>query len=78
MRTRGDLLRFSIAFALRRARKIVRGLRRGLTEDERYAVADAALSEINKHGDPWGLSEPLPDPTGSGFSTPPPQKPTDR
>jgi hypothetical protein len=48
-----------------------------LTEDERYAVADAALSEINKHGDPWGLSEPLPDPTGSGFSTPP-MKPTDR
>jgi hypothetical protein len=77
MRTRGDLLRFSIAFALRPARKIVRGLRQGLTEKERYAVADAALNEIQKHGDPWGLSEPLPDQTGSGFSTPP-MKPTDR
>ena len=77
MRTRGDLLRFSIAFALRRACKIVRGLRRGLTEDERYAVADAALGEIKKQGDPWGLSEPLADPTGAGFSTPP-LRPTER
>ena len=30
MRTRGDLLRFMIAFALMRARKLVWGLRRGL------------------------------------------------
>ena len=38
--TRGDVLRYRIAFALSRAVKIVRGLRQGLTEAERYAVAD--------------------------------------
>ena len=36
MRTRGDALRFAIAYALIRARKVVRGLRQGLREDERY------------------------------------------
>jgi hypothetical protein len=41
MRTRGDLLRFYIAFALGRAYKIVRSLRKGLTQAERHAVADA-------------------------------------
>jgi hypothetical protein len=40
--TRGDILRYRVAFALRRASKIVRGLRAGLTEGERYAVADQA------------------------------------
>ncbi len=39
MRTGGDMLQFAIAFALRSARKLVRGLRHGLTEDERYRVA---------------------------------------
>src|SRR5437763_5119872 len=34
MRTRGDMLRYGIAFALRAASKLVRGLRQGLTEDE--------------------------------------------
>jgi hypothetical protein len=38
--TRGEMLKYAIAFALRRARKIVRGLKDGLTEDERFAVAD--------------------------------------
>jgi hypothetical protein len=33
--TRGDVLRYAIAFALRRARKIVRGLKEALTEAER-------------------------------------------
>lgn len=67
---RGDLLRFSIAYALMRAREVVRGLRQGLTEQERYEVADAAARYIEAHGDPWRLSEPLPDVTGQGFSTP--------
>src|SRR5262249_49188594 len=35
MRTRSDMLRFAIAFALRRARKPVRGLRHELREEER-------------------------------------------
>jgi hypothetical protein len=55
--TRGDVLRYALAFALRRARKIVRGLREALTENERYAVADHVVSQLKEHGDPWGLSE---------------------
>ncbi len=77
MRTRGDLLRYSIAFALIRARKVVRGLRQGLTEQERYDVADAAVYEMLKHGDPWRLSEPARDMTGVGPTTAP-QKPDER
>jgi hypothetical protein len=55
--TRGDLLRYAIAFALMRARKIVRGIREGLTEAERYAVADHVVAQLKQHGDPWKLSE---------------------
>ena len=60
MRTRGDQLRFAVAFALIKARKVVRGLREGLTEQERYAVADAVMWRLKEHGDPWKLSEDLP------------------
>ena len=38
--TRGDVLRYAIAYALLRAREIVRGLREALTEEHRFAVAD--------------------------------------
>jgi hypothetical protein len=55
--TRGDLLRYAIAYALIRARKVVRGLKHGLTEEERYAVADQVVSQLKQHGDPWELSE---------------------
>jgi hypothetical protein len=55
--TRGDVLRYAVAFALRRARKIVRGLNEAMTEDERYAVADHVVSQLKEHGDPWNLSE---------------------
>jgi hypothetical protein len=51
------MLRYAIAFALMRARKIVRGLKDGLTEDERYAVADHVVSQLKQYGDPWELSE---------------------
>ncbi len=44
MLTRGDLLRYRIAFALSRASKIIRGLKAGLTEAERYAVADHVVT----------------------------------
>ena len=54
--TRGDVLRDSIAFALRRARKIIRGLKDGLSEDERYAVADHVVSQLKERGDPWDLN----------------------
>jgi hypothetical protein len=62
MPTRGDVLRYRIAFALMRARKIVRGLRQGLSEDERYAIADHVVAQLKEHGDPWQLSEDAPTP----------------
>jgi len=55
--TRGDVLRYAIAFALRRARKIIRGLKDGLTEEERYAVADHVVAQLRERGDPWRLNE---------------------
>ena len=44
--TRGDVLRYAIAYALRRARKIVRGLKDALTEEERYVVADHVVAQL--------------------------------
>jgi hypothetical protein len=55
--TKGEVLRYAIAFALRRSRKIIRGLKEGLTEEERYAVADHAVDQLKQHGDPWRLNE---------------------
>jgi hypothetical protein len=55
--TRGDILRYRIAFALRRAAKVVRGLRQALTEADRYAVADHVVAQLKEHGDPWQLAE---------------------
>ena len=50
----------AIAFALRRSRKIVRGLKEGLTENERYTVADHAVAQLKERGDPWRLNEEAP------------------
>lgn len=55
--TRGDILRSNLAYALMRARKIIRGLKQGLTEDERYAVADHVVEQLKAQADPWGLNE---------------------
>ncbi len=71
------MLRFAIAFALRGASKLVRGLQQGLSEDERYRVAEGVVDRLQQHGDPWRLSEPLPDMTGKGHSTPPNKKPNE-
>jgi hypothetical protein len=65
------MLRFAIAFALRRARKLVRGLRHELSEDERYLIADDVVQSLQQHGDPWALSQELPSTTGKSHSTPP-------
>lgn len=64
--TRGDVLRDSIAFALMRARKIIRGLKEGLTEDERYAVADHVISQLKERGDPWRLNKEATSEPGHG------------
>lgn len=65
------MLRFAIAFALRRVRKLVRGVRQGLSEEERYLIADDVVSQLRARGDSWRLSEELPEMTGKGYSTPP-------
>jgi hypothetical protein len=46
--TKGEVLRYAIAFALRRSR----GLKQGLTEEERYPVADRAIAQLKERGDP--------------------------
>jgi hypothetical protein len=56
--TRGEVLRY--AFALRRSRKIVRGLKEGLSEDERFAVVDHVVDQLKERGDPWRLNEDQP------------------
>jgi hypothetical protein len=58
--TRGEVLRYALAFALRRSRKVVKGLKTGLTEDERYAVADHTVAQLKERGDPWRLNEDAP------------------
>ena len=63
MTTKGEVLRYAIAFALRRSRKIIRGLKEGLTEEERYAVADHAVAQLKERGDPWRLNEETPTST---------------
>ena len=65
-KTRGETLAFAISFALRRAKKIVRGLSQGLTEEERHAVADRAVEELKRYGDRWRLNEDEPPWTGPG------------
>jgi len=60
LKDRGDLLKYALAGALKRAAKIVRGLRAGLTVSEREAVAEQAVTEIrNLPNDPWKLNEGL-------------------
>ena len=54
----------------RRTRKLVRGLRYGLTEEERYAVADDVVLQLKRYGDEWRLDEELPSGPG-GHGTPP-------
>jgi hypothetical protein len=64
--TRGEVLRYAIAYALRRSRKVIRGLKQGLSEDERYAVADHVVAQLKERGDPWRLNEdvkPAPAPS---------------
>ena len=62
---RGEVLRYAIAYALQRSRKVIRGLKEGLSEGERYAVADHVVAQLKERGDPWRLDEevkPAPPP----------------
>jgi len=58
--TRGDVLRYAIAYALRRSRKIIKGLKEGLSAAERFAVADHTVAQLKERGDPWRLNEEAP------------------
>jgi hypothetical protein len=58
--TRGEVLRYRMAFAPRRAVKVVRGLRQGLNEAERYVAADCVVEQLKERGDPWELSKDAP------------------
>jgi len=46
------MLSFAIALALRSARKLVRGLREEMTEEERNRVANDVVHRLKQHGDP--------------------------
>jgi hypothetical protein len=58
--TRGEALRYAIAYVLRRSRKVIRGPKEGLTEEERCAVADHTVTQLKERGDPWRLNEEAP------------------
>lgn len=45
------------------------GLSQSLTQEERSAVAQRAVDELRRHGDPWKLDEELPK-AGEVHSTP--------
>jgi hypothetical protein len=57
---RGEVPKYAIAYALMRSRKIIRGFKEGLTENERYAVADHVVRQLADRGDPWQLNEDQP------------------
>jgi hypothetical protein len=53
---------------------VVRGPRQGLSEEERFLVADDVVHQLQKQGDQWALSQELPSSTGKAHSTPPMDK----
>jgi hypothetical protein len=55
--TRGEVLKYAVAYALMRSRKIIRGLKEGLTE---YVVADQVVAQLKDHGDAWHVNEEQP------------------
>jgi hypothetical protein len=45
---------------------VIRGLKEGLSEEERYAVADHVVAQLKERDDPWRLNEevkPAPAPS---------------
>jgi hypothetical protein len=59
--TRGEMLRSEISFALINAVKIVRGFKKGLSDEERHAVAVEVVRSLGKyHADIWKLDEKWP------------------
>jgi len=68
------MLAHAISFALIDAVKVVRGLPKRLTPEEKYAVAERAVEQMKQHGDPWRLNDPVewegPHEAGSPYGPP--------
>ncbi len=56
-REKQPVSQYAYTYELRRARKVVRGLKHELTEAERFEIADHVVGQLKDYGDPWGLSE---------------------
>jgi hypothetical protein len=67
---RGEALRYAISFALIGAVKVVRGLKKGLSEAERHEVAAAVVLSMKNYGDPWRLDEEMERSGEIGHGTP--------
>jgi hypothetical protein len=55
--TRGQMLQYAIAFALIRGRKISRGVKADLTDQDRFPIAGNVVDYLMQYGDPWGLKQ---------------------
>ena len=56
---RGEMLRFAVAFALRRLK--IHGRKGAMTEAQRYEAGDLVVRELKQYGDPWKLDEDIPE-----------------
>jgi len=57
--TRGEMLRFAVAFALRTLK--IHGRKGVMTEQQRYEAGDLVVAQLKRHGDPWQLDENMPE-----------------
>ena len=57
--TRGEMLRFAVAFALRTLK--IHGRKGVMTEQQRYEAGDLVVAQLKRHGDPWRLDETMPE-----------------
>jgi hypothetical protein len=67
--TRGKMLGYALSFALIKAVKVVHGLSKGLSDDERHAVVAEVVRRLKEHGDPGKLDEPTPETSFRGHMT---------
>jgi len=57
--TRGEMLRFAVAMALRKLK--IHGRKGVMTEAQRYEAGDLVVRELKERNDPWKLDENMPD-----------------
>jgi len=57
VKTRADQLVYALAYALRGIK--AKGRAGTLSEEDRYAIARAAVERLREPGDPWGLERDL-------------------